>query len=120
MISLKATIYSTVLISAVSLAAPAMATSFVAADSTPGTQICMAVASNKRMSLHRTIKNLHISKHVVNKKLLCNDLSVGDFVALYDLDKSARFFNIEANTSTSIRDLAKVNKPVVVIMAGAK
>lgn len=45
---------------------------------------------------------------------------MNDFVALYDLDKSARFFNIEATTSTSIRDLAKVNKPMVVIMAGSK
>jgi hypothetical protein len=54
------------------------------------------------------------------KKLLCNDLSMGDFVALYDLNKSARFLNIEASTSTSIRDLAKANKPLVVIMAGSK
>ncbi|KAF7766646.1 hypothetical protein PUND_a2501 [Pseudoalteromonas undina] len=66
------------------------------------------------------MKNLRIDKHVISKKLLCNDLSVGDFVTLYDLNKSAQFLNIEASTSTSIRDLAKVNKPLVVIMAGSK
>ncbi|WP_417668179.1 DUF3718 domain-containing protein [Pseudoalteromonas tetraodonis] len=97
-----------------------MATTFVATDSSPGTQAYMAVASNKRLTLLRTMKDLRIDKHVISKKLLCNDLSVGDFVTLYDLNKSAQFLNIEASTSTSIRDLAKVNKPLVVIMAGSK
>ncbi|TMS91530.1 hypothetical protein CWB58_19065 [Pseudoalteromonas sp. S201] len=120
MISFKATLYSTVLLGAATLTAPVMATTFVAADSSPGTQVCMAVASNKQLTLLKTIKELHTNKHVIGKKLRCNDLSMNDFVALYDLDKSARFFNIEATTSTSIRDLAKVNKLMVVIMAGSK
>lgn len=120
MISFKATLYSTVLLGAATLTAPLMATTFVTTDSSPGTQVCMAVASNKQLTLHKTIKELHTNKHVIGKKLRCNNLSVNDFVALYNLDKSARFFNIEATTSTSIRDLAKVNKLMVVIMAGSK
>ncbi|WP_409425239.1 MULTISPECIES: DUF3718 domain-containing protein [unclassified Pseudoalteromonas] len=120
MISFKASLYSTVLLGAATLTTPVMATTFVAADSSPGTQACMAVASNKRLTLHRAMKDLRISKHVIGKKLLCNDLSMDDFVALYDLNKSARFLNIEASTSTSIKDLARANKPLVVIMAGSK
>ncbi len=118
--TLKATLYSGVLLSAVSIASPVMATQFIAADSTPGTQACMAVAANKRLTLYKTMQDLRISKAVINTKLLCNDLSVGDFVALYQLNKSADFLNIEMKTSTSITDLAKADMPSVVIMAGAK
>ncbi|WP_058373549.1 DUF3718 domain-containing protein [Pseudoalteromonas translucida] len=118
--TLKATLYSSVLLSAVSIASPVMATQFIAADSTPGTQACMAVASNKRLTIHNTMKSLRISKAVISKKLLCNDLSVGDFISLYSLNKSARFLNIDMDTRTSITDLAKAKMPSVVIMAGSK
>ncbi|MDX1361633.1 MAG: DUF3718 domain-containing protein, partial [Pseudoalteromonas tetraodonis] len=36
----------------------------------------MAVASNKQLTLHKTIKELHTNKHVIGKKLRCNNLSV--------------------------------------------
>ncbi|WP_286741731.1 MULTISPECIES: DUF3718 domain-containing protein [unclassified Pseudoalteromonas] len=119
--TLKATLCTTMVLGATLLIAkPALATQFVAADSSPGTQACMAVAANKSYVVRKASRDLNISKAVMSKKLNCNNLSMGDFVTLYNLDKSANYLNIDTSTRTSIKDLAKSYNPEKVIITGPK
>ena len=119
--TLKATLCTTMVLGATLLIAkPALATQFVAADSSPSTQACMAVAANKSYVVRKASRDLNISKAVMSKKLHCNNLSMGDFVTLYNLDKSANYLNIDTSTRTSIKDLAKSYNPEKVIITGPK
>ncbi|XQF91965.1 DUF3718 domain-containing protein [Pseudoalteromonas espejiana] len=118
--TLKVTLCTTFALGAVLMASPASAVQFEAADSSPGTQACMAVAANKTYVLRKTSRSLNISKAVLSKKLECNNLSMGDFVTLYNLDKSANYLNIDTSTRTSIKDLAKTMTSEKVIITGPK
>ena len=42
---------------------------------------------------------------------------MGDFVARYNLDKSANYLNIESSTRTSIKDLAKVSSTEIIVIS---
>ncbi|ATG77826.1 DUF3718 domain-containing protein [Pseudoalteromonas sp. B131b] len=116
---LKATLYTGLVLSAALITTPTLAAKFVAADTSPGTQACMAVASNKAYKLRATLRDLRTSKAAINK-LQCNNLPITEFVSLYNLDKSANYLNIKATTRTSIKDLAKVNMPTVTIITSPK
>ena len=113
----KTALCTTLIIGSAALAAPVSATQFVAADSTPGTQICMAVASNKAYVLRKTQQSLNVKKSIISNKLTCNNLPMGDFVARYNLDKSANYLNIESSTRTSIKDLAKVSSTEIIVIS---
>ncbi|MBW4965553.1 MULTISPECIES: DUF3718 domain-containing protein [unclassified Pseudoalteromonas] len=115
--TVKKALCTTLVIGSAALAAPVSAAQFVAADSTPGTQICMAVASNKAYVLRKAQQSLNVKKSIISNKLTCNNLPMGDFVARYNLDKSANYLNIESNTRTSIKDLANVSLPDVVVIS---
>jgi hypothetical protein len=118
--TLKASLCTTLVVAATLLVTPALAVQFEATDSSAGTQACMAVAANKAHVLRKTSRNLNISKAVISKKLKCNNLLMGDFVTLYNLDKSANYLNIDTSTRTSIKDIAKTFNPEKVIITGPK
>ena len=118
--TLKASLCTTLLVGAALLPAHASAVQFEAADSSSGTKACMAVAANKGHVLRKASRNLHISKAVISTKLKCNNLSMGDFVTLYNLDKSANYLNIDISTRTSIKDIANMSNPEKVIISGPK
>ena len=108
--TLKATLCTTMVLGATLLIAkPALATQFVAADSSPGTQACMAVAANKSYVVRKASRDLNISKAVMSKKLHCNNLSMGDFVTLYNLDKSANYLHCRYHKNMLVCDSRKVN-----------
>jgi hypothetical protein len=116
---LKATLFTGMLLGTALISVPASAVQFIAADSTPGTQACMAVVSNKPLTLRKAIQRLRVKKTVVKNKLQCNDLSMGEFVALYNFDRSAKYLNLQT-THTSIKDIAKVDTPTVIVISASK
>ena len=102
------------------VATNANATEFTAADNSIGTQLCMAVAKDDKLTLSQTIKDVRIKKHLLVNKLTCNDLSVAKFAATYDLENSAKFLNLDLNTVTTIRDLAAKRAQKVLVVAGSR
>ena len=96
------------------------ATEFTAADNSIGTQLCMAVAKDHKLSLKRTMDKVRINKHSLVNNLTCNDLSVAKFAATYDLNNSAKYLNLDTNTITTIRDLAAKRDKKVLVVAGSR
>lgn len=92
---------------------------FEAADSSPGTELCMAVASNKPLTIQRTLKENNIPKQRMVNVLKCNDMSVGKFVSEFGLSRSAGMLNITPTPRTSITDLAHVNNAKVILVSGS-
>lgn len=50
-----------------------------AADTSISTEVCMAVASNKPLSLHRTLRENRLSLSKVTKNIRCNGLTLHEF-----------------------------------------
>lgn len=50
-----------------------------AADASISTELCMAVASNKPLSLHRVLKENRLSLKKVAKNIRCNGLTLHEF-----------------------------------------
>lgn len=92
---------------------------FEAADNSPGTELCMAVASNKPLTIQRTLKENHMPKQRMMNVLKCNDMSVGKFVAEYGLTRSANMLNLTPTPRTSITDLAQASSPKVIVVSGS-
>lgn len=93
---------------------------FVAADNHPGTQLCMAMTTNKAMKMNNALKLHRLNKrHVVNT-LECNNMSLDKFASVYNLDKTGRFLNVSPNTRTSIRDIAKSDKKRVIYVSASR
>ncbi len=119
--TLTTTLCTTLLLSSAALTTTnTEAAQFVAADNSPGTQICMAVSSNKRLQLYATMKDLRISKTTVTNKLRCNNLSIAKFAGTYGFNKTAKYLNLETTTGTSIQDLAKLDQQTIMVVAGSK
>ncbi|GMM84521.1 hypothetical protein MTsN2n4_17480 [Pseudoalteromonas sp. MTN2-4] len=102
------------------VATNANATEFTAADNSIGTQLCMAIAKDNKLALSKKMKDVHIKKHSLVNKLTCNDLSVANFTATYDLNNSAKILNLDLNTVTTIRDLAAKRDQKVLVVAGSR
>lgn len=96
------------------------AAQFVAADNSPGTQICMAVASNKPIKLSMTMRELRVNKKVATDKLSCNNMSMENFAGTYGFNRTAKLLNLKAETNTSIQDLAKLDQQTIMVVAGSK
>ncbi|MEZ7278546.1 DUF3718 domain-containing protein [Pseudoalteromonas sp. CO302Y] len=95
------------------------AAQFVAADDSPGTQTCMAIASNNRLDLVHKMRDLGINRRVISDKLLCNNMSTAKFASIYGFNKTAKYLKLES-TQTSIHDLAKTADDTVIVIAGSK
>ncbi|WP_404339977.1 DUF3718 domain-containing protein [Pseudoalteromonas mariniglutinosa] len=100
--------------------ADAKATQFVAADTQPGTQACIAITSNRPLDVAQTMRTLRLSKRVMINKLQCNDMSSAQFARTYGFNKVANYLSIDATTSTSIHDIAQTNPDHVLVVAGSK
>lgn len=98
----------------------ANAAQFVAADNSPGTQACMAIASNKPLNVSSTMRDLRLSKRVMTEKLLCNDMTTDKFANTYGFHNSAKYLNLDTATKTSIQDIAKASDDTVIVIAGSK
>lgn len=98
-----------------------LANEFVAADDTAATQLCIAVASNHKLTIHKTIRQFNTRKTVLSNRLACNDMSLDEFASRYNLDNSANFLNINT-TSTHIRDLSAAveNTSAPITISGSK
>lgn len=118
--TLTTTLCTTLLLGSAVITSTAQAAEFSAADNTPGTQLCMAVTSNKPLNLHLTMKDMRISKHTVEKKLRCNEMSVAEFASNYGFERTAGYLNIEVETNTSIHDIAMHDNNAVLVVAGSK
>lgn len=112
---------ATLLITTAGFTSQANATEFVAADESIGTQICMAIASNKRTTLKNTMASHKVTHYTIKNKLTCNDMSVATFANTYNLNRTASQLHFDLNTLTSIRDLsARAPKPSTIIVSGSK
>lgn len=98
------------------------ANEFVANDNSAATQLCMAVASNHKLTLRKEIREHNISKAVLNNRLACNEMPITAFASRYNLTKSAQFLNINTSTSTHIKDLSAMTKDTSapVMLSGSK
>jgi hypothetical protein len=115
------TLTTTLLIGAASLASSnTHAAEFIAADNTPGTQVCMAVIANKPITLSTTMRDLRMSKNTAVNKLRCNDMELAQFAGKYGFNKTAKFLNLESSTKTSIQDLAKREDNTILVVSGSK
>jgi len=94
-------------------------TQFVALDNSPGTELCMAFASNKPLDMKKAIKQNRVKKYQIDDKLTCNDMSLAEFASVYGLNRTSNYMNLEISTSTSIKDLAMAKKELVYI-SGSK
>jgi len=114
----------TVLTSAVILltAATSSANEFVAADTSVATQLCMAVASNHKLTLRKEIREHNISRPILANRLACNDMPISTFASRYNLENSANFLNINTATSTHIKDLSVSisNSAAPITVSGSK
>jgi hypothetical protein len=105
--------------------ADANATDFVAADDSVATNLCMAVASNDSHALNAELRSNGIAshhfakRHAIGKKLHCNDLDLVRFTKTYSLNKTAKVFNIEVTTETSIKDLSAQKSADTVVIYGS-
>ncbi|MBQ4852603.1 DUF3718 domain-containing protein [Pseudoalteromonas sp. MMG012] len=99
-----------------------LAHEFIAADNTPATQLCMAVASNHKLTLRKEVREHNISRPVLTNRLACNNMSIDTFATLYNLENSANFLNIDMTTSTHIRDLSASinNTQTTLVISGSK
>lgn len=112
---------ATLLITTAGFTSQANATEFVAADDSVGTQLCMAIAKNKRTTLKNEMESHNATIRMVNNKLTCNGMSVSAFANTYDLTQSARHLYIDLNAITSIRDLsAQKAAPSTLVISGSK
>ncbi|WP_249314942.1 DUF3718 domain-containing protein [Pseudoalteromonas sp. S1727] len=119
--TLTTTFCTTLLLGTAALTATnAEAAQFVAADNTPGTQICMAVASNKPIKLYLAMKEFRMNKSKTASKLQCNNMSMAEFTGTYGFDRTASRLGIDATTGTSIQDLAKLEQQTIMVVAGSK
>ena len=96
------------------------AAQFVAADNNPGTQVCMAVVSNRPMKVYSTMKDLRLNKNTIADKLQCNDMSMSEFAGTYGFNRTAKYLGLETTTGTSIQDLAKLDQQTIMVVAGSK
>lgn len=119
--TLTTTLTTTLLIGAATLVSTTtQAAEFIAADNTPGTQVCMAVVANRPITLSTTMSDLRMSKKTAVNKLRCNDMQLAQFAGKYGFNKSAKFLNLDSSTKTSIQDLAKVNDDTILVVSGSK
>ncbi|WP_372771318.1 DUF3718 domain-containing protein [Pseudoalteromonas sp.] len=94
-------------------------TQFVALDNSPGTELCIAFASNKPLELKKALNNNRVKKFQIDDKLTCNDMTLAQFATVYGLNRTSNFMNLDVSTSTSIKDLAMAKKELVYI-SGSK
>ncbi|MDP2634750.1 MULTISPECIES: DUF3718 domain-containing protein [unclassified Pseudoalteromonas] len=119
--TLTTTLTTILLIGAATLASTTtQAAEFIAADNTPGTQVCMAVVANRPITLSTTMRDLRMNKNTAVNKLRCNDMQLAQFAGKYGFNKSAKFLNLDSSTKTSIQDLAKVNDDTILVVSGSK
>lgn len=119
--TLATTLSTTLLIGAAALTTTTtQAAEFIAADNSPGTQVCMAVISNKPITLSTTMRDVRMSKRIAVNKLRCNDMALDQFAGMYGFNKSAKYLNLDTSTKTSIHDLAKVNSDTTLVVSGSK
>ncbi|WP_254911159.1 DUF3718 domain-containing protein [Pseudoalteromonas sp. A601] len=119
--TLATTLCTTLLIGTATLTATTtQAAEFVAADNSPGTVVCMAVTSNKPITLSATLRDVRMSKKVAINKLHCNDMELGKFAGMHGFNKSAKYLNLDTTGKTSIHDLAKTNDSTILVVAGSK
>lgn len=90
-------------------------TKFVAADSSKGTELCLAFASNKPLKLQKALTQNRLRKFQIDEELTCNDMSLAKFAGTYKLHKTSKFMNLDVNTSTSIQDLAMTQQRVIYV-----
>ena len=113
---LAAALISTTLFASVNASAD---TRFVAADNSPGTELCIAFASNKPLEMKKAIKENRVRKFQIDDKLTCNDMSLTKFASVYGLNRTGNYMNLDVKTSTSIQDLAMAKKQIIYV-SGSK
>ena len=102
-----------------SFTSEAHAKKFVAADSSPSSQLCMAVASNKPINLIKRINDYSMTRKSVSKVVKCNSMPIASFAKVYELDRTGRLLKYENAPSISIKDIAMLDKDNIVI-AGSR
>lgn len=119
--TLATTLCTTLILGAASLTATTtQAAQFVAADNSPGTQVCMAVISNKPIKLSTTMRDVRMSKRIAVTKLHCNEMPLNQFAGTYGFNKTAKYLDLDTSAKTSIHDLAKLSDDTVFVVSGSK
>ncbi|KZN62141.1 hypothetical protein N473_21585 [Pseudoalteromonas luteoviolacea CPMOR-1] len=98
----------------------AHAVEFVAADNSHATELCMAFASDRPHVMLAALRGQHTAKTRITSKLECNDMSLNEFAQAYSLTRNAKFMKIDLETKTSIKDIAKVQPTMPVVLSGSK
>lgn len=93
---------------------------FIAADAEPGTEVCMAMTTNKPLKLLKKLKEYKLQKQTVKNKLYCNNMDLGTFAATYKLNKTAKFMRVSNPGVTTIQDIAQRNKKRVIYVSASK
>lgn len=98
----------------------AHAVEFVAADNSHATELCMAFASDRPHVMLAALRGQHTAKTRITSKLECNDMSLNEFAQAYSITRNAKFMKIDLETKTSIKDIAKVQPTMPVVLSGSK
>ncbi|KZN51741.1 DUF3718 domain-containing protein [Pseudoalteromonas luteoviolacea] len=98
----------------------AHAVEFVAADNSHATELCMAFASDRPHVMLAAMRGQQSAKTRITSKLECNDMSLDEFAQTYSLIRNAKFMKIDLETKTSIKDIAKVEPTMPVVLSGSK
>lgn len=94
---------------------------FVAMDNTLETQLCVYAGANKKSAFKSTLRKLHYgTKYRVVNNLHCNDVSLAKFAYQYGAEDTFNYINRytypskKVNPKVIIRDIAKLDKPIVI------
>ena len=82
--------------------------SFSSADSSRASNLCLASVQGSKIAMHFEIQGSGWSKQHVINNVLCNNKSIGSFVAQYGSSSMKSF--LPANTDVKIIDLAQATQ----------
>ncbi|GEK09434.1 MULTISPECIES: DUF3718 domain-containing protein [Pseudoalteromonas] len=106
-------LFNLVCLTSLFAAASASAANFSPADDSVATKVCMSVVKDNKLHLHNTLKSSRLDKRIIEDKLHCNDLPVGEFAATYGFNTVAKYLGADENVKTSIKDIAKISDKTI-------
>lgn len=97
-------VVSALTVAALSANANAGQTSFTKADNSAATKLCNTAVKGNRPMMYKEIKSQGYRKSYIQNNLMCNNMSVGAFVAQYGSEAMQRL--LPQKTNVKVIDIA--------------
>lgn len=73
-------------------------------------KVCRSAMTNNLLKYHKTLKSFHYTQRMIAERVVCNGDEIADFARKHGSYKVAHKIEKSKRSSTSITDIAAVNK----------